>query len=144
MKFAIIILFATFIVGCERESMESKAKEVRMPSIEIFEILKKNLPTAAVDEIDFQGHEEEQYFLVLTVDQFETLQHQFTNQVEQHARSEHSYDRFASRATTFEDGFASFSFSLGEAESYHYIITGSFLEADGHGKVVIWIKPTQG
>jgi hypothetical protein len=144
MKYALIVLFATLMVACNRKPTASSPIDIRMPADEIVEILKDHLPEEAVTRVESRSKNQDQFDLELTTEQFERLQFAFGNKVEDYARTTYSYDRFSNRSTTFKKGFSSFSFSLGKGNDYHYIITGSLVLVEDRGKVVIWIKPTKG
>jgi len=144
MKYAIIAIYATLLVACNRKSATVSSYSIRMPVDEIVKILKDHLPEEAETRVESRPKNEDQFDLELTAEQFERLQHTFGNKVADYARKTYSYDRFSHQSTTFKKGFSSFSVSLGKDKDYHYIISGSFVDVDGNGKVVIWIKPTQG
>jgi hypothetical protein len=143
MKYTAIILLAILLVACQLSTVTAP-KEVRMPANDIAQLLRDHLPEDAVSRVDSKSSNEDQFDFELTAEQFKHLQHVFANKVEDYARAKHSYDRFKKRATTFTEGFSSFSVSLGKGEDFHYIIIGSFVLVDDKGKAVIWIKPTQG
>ena len=144
MRYATIALFATLLVACNRKSATVSPSVIRMPADEIVKILKDLLPVEAATRVESRPKNEDQFDLELTAEQFERLQHAFGNKLADYARTTYTYDRFSHQSTTFKKGFSSFSVSLGKDKDYHYIITGSFVDVNGSGKTVIWIKPTRG
>ena len=113
MKYASIVLFATLLVACNRKTTAVSPVDIRIPADELVEILKDHLPESAVSRVKSELINDDQFDLELTTEQFKHLQHGFTNKVEDYARRTCSYDRFEKRATTFKEGFSSFSLSLG-------------------------------
>ena len=113
-----------------------------MPHEALVRIFAENLPEELAHEVTAGDGLKKQFRFEMSNQEFDVMQWQCIQQLQQVARDSYRYDCFASRTTTYTGGGSCFSLSMGVGKDYHYVITGNCVGDEANGVAFVWINPT--